>query len=310
MILNREFILKRKKEAEKTMERQVTDRRTEAFAAFLRNGEKSINTVEKYVRDVRQFLDFIRDKGEMNRETVIQYKESLLEKYKKSSVNSMLIAVNCYLKFIGKENLCVRTCRIQRQIFRAEEREMSRKEYERLVREAQRQGNSRLCHIIQTMGATGIRVSELPFITAEALKERKVCIQCKGKERIILLPQSLVMLLRDYCRKQEIRKGSIFITKSGRPIDRRNIWAEMKRLCETAKVEASKVFPHNLRHLFARCYYEREKNLARLADYLGHSSVETTRRYTMTAAAEECRRQLELGLLPFERKKELRVSAT
>ena len=148
------------------MERQVTDRRTEAFAAFLRNGEKSINTVEKYVRDVRQFLDFIRDKGEMNRETVIQYKESLLEKYKKSSVNSMLIAINCYLKFIGKENLCVRTCRIQRQIFRAEEREMSRKEYERLVREAQRQGNSRLCHIIQTMGATGIRVSELPFITA------------------------------------------------------------------------------------------------------------------------------------------------
>ena len=292
------------------MKKQSFDTDLQAFAEFLRERERSANTIEKYVRDAGQFLAFAKTQGGISRETVINYKETLLERYKKSSANSMLFAVNCFLKFIGSESCCVHAFRIQNPLFCAEERELTRQEYRRLVQEAGRQGNSRLEHMLQTMGATGIRVSELAYITAEAVQKRMVRIQCKGKERIILLPQSLVKLLKDYCRRLGIRTGSIFITRSGKPVDRRNVWAEMKALCEKAGVEAAKVFPHNLRHFFARCFYEKEKNLVRLADYLGHSSVETTRRYTMTAVTEKCRRQLELGLLFFDKKKKPATAAT
>lgn len=278
----------------------------EEFRLYLVSQERSENTVEKYLRDVRRFCAHIgKDTiGDIEREDVLCYKKWLLERYKTASVNSMLAALNCCFRFLKRDELCVQNCRVQRLFFAQEEREMSREEYFCLVREARRQGMEREAAILQTMASTGVRVSELPFITAEAVRERVARIQCKGKERVILLPQSLVVLLRDYCRRQGIRTGSIFITRNGRPVDRRNVWAEMKALCEKAGVEARKVFPHNLRHLFARCFYEREKNLVRLADYLGHSSVETTRRYTMTAASEECRSQLELGLTdPIKRKK-------
>lgn len=271
--------------------------------------EKSQNTVEKYVRDVGRFLRFLcRNQGAetegelLNRRAALEYKEELLKQYQTASVNSMLIAVNCYLKFAGKEEWRLQTVRVQRQIFQPEEKELTRNEYCRLVREAEQRGKSRLCHILQTIGATGIRISELRFVTVETLRTKMVRIYCKGKERIILLPCSLVHLLKDYCRKRGIARGSIFITRNGNPVDRRNIWAEMKALCRLARVKESKVFPHNLRHLFARCYYEKEKDLVRLADYLGHSSVETTRRYTRTASIKDCLKQLELGLLPAEPK--------
>ncbi|HJB08664.1 MAG TPA: site-specific integrase [Candidatus Enterocloster faecavium] len=277
------------------------------FEEYLRMQEKSRNTVEKYLRDVGRFLAFAcgsrkgeREEEILNRRLTLEYKEELLKRYQTTSVNSMLIAVNCYLKFIGHAEWKLQTVRVQRQIFRPEEKELTRNEYCRLVREASQKGKSRLCHILQTIGATGIRISELRFVTVEALKSKIVRIYCKGKERIILLPCSLVRLLTDYCRKKKIVSGSIFITRNGNPVDRRNIWAEMKSLCRLARVQESKVFPHNLRHLFARCYYEKEKDLVRLADYLGHSSVETTRRYTKTASMKACLKQLELGLLPDE----------
>lgn len=268
----------------------------EQFEKELLERERSRNTVEKYFRDVKRFLEFLGDR-ELNREAVLAYKEALLGKYKVSSVNSMLIALNGYLKFCGRGDCCVHVCRQQRRVFLEEERELTKQEYERLVRQAKSDGNDRLCFILQTIASTGVRIGELKYITVEALKKRRVRIDFKGKIRIIILPQSLVQALKDYCRKKKIREGSIFITKSGRPMDRRNIWAEMKRLCERAKVLKSKVFPHNLRHLFAKSFYEREQDLVRLADYLGHSSVETTRRYTMISSMAVCEKQLELGLL-------------
>ena len=212
----------------------------------------------------------------------------------------MLIAVNGYLSWIGRDDLRVRVCRTQRRIFREEERELTREEYQRLLMTARRENRERLFCILQTIAGTGMRIGELKYLTAETLEERKIRIDFKGKVRIILIPRSLLILLKDYCRKQKIKEGSIFRSRNGRPLDRRNIWTEMKSLCERAKVAASKVFPHNLRHLFARCFYEKEHDLARLADYLGHSSIETTRRYTMITSEEACAKDLELGLVQRE----------
>lgn len=267
----------------------------ERFEIELIERERSRNTIEKYVRDVRHFLTFL-DGREIGPDAVRAYKARLLKEYRAVSVNSMLVALNCYLKFIGKEGCCVRVCRLQRRVFREEERELTRKEYERLVRAAKEE-NPRLYHILQTIAGTGIRIGELSSITVESLEKRRAQIDCKGKLRVIILPQALVKILRDYCRRNGIRSGSIFITRNGRPVNRRNVWAEMKRLCGKARVLESKVFPHNLRHLFAKSFYEREHDLVRLADYLGHSSVETTRRYTMISSMEICEKQLELGLL-------------
>ena len=166
--------------------------------------------------------------------------------------------------------------------------------------QAEKNGNQRLSCILQTIGSTGIRIGELQYICVESLQKRMANIRLKGKTRSIILPNSLVKLLKDYCRRQNIRTGCIFITKSGQPVDRRNIWEEMKELCRDAGVSRDKVFPHNLRHLFARSYYDREKDIVRLADYLGHSSVETTRRYTMITSMEACQKRLELGMLVGE----------
>ena len=281
------------------------DRQLENFKIYLKEQEKSKNTVDKYVGDARRFLRFAGlERGEKpQKEHVMKYKEYLLEHYQVSSANSMIAALNCYLKFIGRGECCIQAFRIQRQIFRSEKRELNRREYQRLVEEAQRRGKGRLSGILQTISATGIRISELNCITVEALGQRMARICSKGKIRIILLPESLVRMLREYCREMRIQKGCIFITRSGRPVDRRNVWAEIKGLCRGAGVERTKAFPHNLRHLFARCYYEKEKDLVRLADYLGHSSVETTRRYTMISTMEACLHQLELGLLVKKRKR-------
>lgn len=266
-----------------------------AYKEYLIGQEMSENTVEKYLRDAKAFCRYLGDQP-LVREQVLKYKKKLLELYKVASVNSMLTAVNHFLKWNGRRDLCIRTCRQQRQIFRDPERNLTREEYYRLLRAARSERKERLSCLLQAVAGTGMRIGELRYLTVEALKSRKIEINFKGKQRIILIPRSLEVVLKDYCRKKRIRTGCIFRTSSGRPLDRKNIWMEMKRLCKTAKVMESKVFPHNLRHLFARCFYEREKDLARLADYLGHSSIETTRRYTMLSSDEICKTTLELRL--------------
>lgn len=265
------------------------------YERYLRSQEKSDNTVRKYLRDVRAFLAFLNGE-EIGREQVILYKQHLLKRYKISSANSMLTALNGYLRYLGMQECCVSVYRMQRQLFRDIQRELTRDEYRELVRIAAGSKRKRLYCLMQTIGATGIRVSELKYITVEALKSQIVTIRSKGKVRTILIPLSLKTVLENYCEQEGIRSGSIFVTRSGRPMDRRNIWSEMKRLCKKTDIVNSKVYQHNLRHLFARCYYEKEHDLVRLADYLGHSSVETTRRYTMTGNMDACLRQLELGL--------------
>lgn len=277
--------------------------RLREYENYLYEKERQPNTIKKYLRDVRKFLAYARERegewegGGGEKELMIRYKTFLMENYQTASVNTMLIAVNGYLNFIGRRESCVKLCRVQRKIFIEEDRELSREEYQRLVVAAEKNGSQRLSCILQTIGSTGIRISELKYITAEALEKKMVNIRLKGKERWIILPNSLISLLKEYCREQGIEHGYIFVTRSGKPVDRRNVWAEMKKLCAGAGVAESKVFPHNLRHLFARAYYEKEKDIIRLADYLGHSSVDTTRRYTMISGAEACRRQLELGML-------------
>ena len=263
---------------------------------FLLEQEFSMNTVQKYVRDVRKFLEYAGTE-EPEKKITLQYKEYLLDHYQISSVNSMLASMNSYLKYLGKNECCVRSCRIQRQIFRSDSLELSREEYQTLINTALKKGKYRLSCIMQTIGSTGIRISELQYITVEALETGIVHVRSKGKERIIFLTSSLTKLLQAYCRKEGRTDGCIFITRSGCPVDRKNIWAEMKSLCQMAGIPKSKVFPHNLRHLFACCFYEKEKDLVRLADYLGHSNVETTRRYTMISGSGVWQKQLELGLL-------------
>ena len=281
------------------------------YERYLYNRERHPNTVKKYMHDVRCFFRYVQDRKEgeakasgkvqkemmPSREWVLQYKESLIGRYKVSSINSMLTALNGYLKFIGRSDCCVQLYRVQRRIFREEEKELSQGEYRRLVLQAEQEGNLRMSGILQTIGSTGIRISELEYITVEVLNKGMACVRSKGKERCIILPPSLVALLKNYCLRANIRSGSIFVTRTGRPVDRRNVWAEMKCLCRAAGILEDKGFPHNLRHLFAQTYYEKEKDIVRLADYLGHSNVETTRRYTMVSSMQVCLRQLELGML-------------
>ena len=269
------------------------------YEIYLLEREFSMNTVQKYVRDVKKYLKYTGTE-EPDRMMTLQYKEYLLDHYQLSSVNSMLAAVNSYLKYIKSSECCVRSCRVQRQMFRSDSLELSREEYQLLVNTALRQGKYRLSCIMQTIGATGIRIGELKYITVESLETGIVPVRSKGKERVIFLTNSLTELLRAYCRREGRTEGSVFITRSGVPVDRKNVWADMKRLCRAAGVPESKVFPHNLRHLFACCFYEKEKDLVRLADYLGHSNVETTRRYTMVSGSGIWQKQLELGLLVSE----------
>ena len=268
----------------------------EDYRAYLKSRDMKPNTVEKYIRDIRKFLVFIQN-DKLDHDAVVRYREYLLSRYKDTSTNSMLVALNGYLKYIGKKECQISLLKIQRQFFVDESRELTREEYNRLVKQADKEGNQRLSYIIQTIGSLGIRVSELSYITVESLSQKAVCINSKGKIRYILLTASLVKLLKAYCTQEKRVSGSIFVTRTGRPVDRRNIWSSMKALCRRAGVDESKVFPHNLRHLFARCFYEKEKDIVRLADYLGHSSVETTRRYTMTSQIEECRKTLEMGMV-------------
>ncbi len=249
----------------------------EEFENYLSEAEKSEATVEKYLRDVRAFAAFLCG-NEPSKGELVRYKKSISERYAPASVNSMLISVNSFLKFIGCADCCVRLLKIQRQIFANEKKELSTGEYKRLLSAAK---NTRLELVIQTICETGIRVSELKYITAEAVNEGKAVVDCKNKTRIIFIPSSLRRILLEYIKKAGITAGTVFVTKSGKPLNRSNIWRDMKALCKAANVAADKVFPHNLRHLFARTFYSIERDIVRLADLLGHSSIDTTRIYTM-----------------------------
>lgn len=275
----------------------ITENQIRGFERFLYQNERSRGTVEKYLRDLTSFRRFLGEQS-VSKERVALWKEELVRNgYAASTVNSMLTAVHCFLRFAGWQECCVRLLRRQRTVFCDEEKELTREEYLRLLRTAGKQGNQRLCLVMQTICSTGIRVSELKFISVSSLSAGRAEVDCKGKRRVILLAPKLCLMLKAYCRQQNIRTGPVFTTKNGKALDRSNIWREMKRLCEQAGVEPSKVFPHNLRHLFARIFYRMEKDISKLADLLGHASIETTRIYIMESGLEHGRKVEQLGLL-------------
>ena len=248
-----------------------------AFARRLAEEERSAGTVEKYLRDAGAFLEWLAG-APVSREAVTGWKAHLVRSgYRPATINSMLAALNAFLRFIGLEDCRVRALRVQRRLFQSEERELSRQEYQRLLDTARTLGRDRLALVMETICAAGIRVSEVRYITAEAVREGRTEIALKGKIRTILLPGKLCRKLEKYARQKKITSGELFLTRSGRPMSRKQIWAEMKGVCRAAGVAPSKVFPHNLRHLFARCFYRVSRDVAKLADVLGHSSIETTR---------------------------------
>lgn len=259
-----------------------------AFERHLQREEKSAATIEKYLRDIRCFCDFLADRP-ISKEATIAYKEYLTAQYAPASVNSMLAALNCFLRFIGRTDSCVKQLKIQRQMFGQEDKELTKAEYIRLCKTAERKHNRRLNLILQTICGTGIRVSELRHITVEAVKRGKVVVFLKGKTRSVFVVRELQKKLLCYAAEQRILSGCIFVTRTGKPMSRTNIWREMKALCTEADVNPKKVFPHNLRHLFARTFYGIEKDIAKLADILGHSSIDTTRLYIISTGAEHRR---------------------
>lgn len=239
--------------------------------------EKSAATIEKYLRDIRCFAEFLAERA-ISKEETISYKEHLTAQYAPASVNSMLVALNCFLRFLNRSDCCVKLLKIQRQMFCGEEKELTQTEYQRLVKAA---GDSQLSFILQTICGTGIRISELQYITVEAVMIGKAVVNCKNKTRVIFIPAPLQKILKQYIKKTGLKAGSVFVSQNGKPLDRSSVWRQMKRLCKKANVPPEKVYPHNLRHLFARIFYSIKKDIVRLADILGHSSINTTRIYTL-----------------------------
>ncbi len=265
------------------------------FAKYLCSEEKSAATQEKYLRDVQGFFTYANG-GEITKELVVAWKKELIEHgYAVRSINSMLASINSFLAFLGLQACKVKNIRTQRQTYCTEEKELTKAEYLRLLEASAHQEQLNL--VIQTICGTGIRVSEIRYFTVESVSRGEVTVQCKSKTRTILVPGKLKKRLLSYAKKCGIQKGGIFLTKNGKALDRSNIWAQMKRLCKTACVNPAKVFPHNLRKLFARTFYSIEKDIAKLADILGHSSINTTRIYIMTTGPEHRRKIDRLGLV-------------
>ncbi|MBO5755700.1 MAG: tyrosine-type recombinase/integrase [Clostridia bacterium] len=261
-------------------EKQLKD-----FGCYLKNEEKSNATIEKYLRDVKCFFSFVKEKR-IEKSHVLSYKEHLISDYAVSSANSMLAALNAFFRFVDAAFLCVKQFKQQRDAFRTAEKELTREEYNRLVRAAESEKNTRLSLLLQTICGTGIRISELAFVTVEAAAKGETSVNCKGKIRHIFLVSALRKKLLRYAHSQGITHGPIFRSKCGAPLNRSNVWREMKALCRSAGVSPTKVFPHNLRHLFARVFYSIEKDIAKLADLLGHTSINTTRIYIASCAGE------------------------
>ena len=276
--------------------KNITQKLIEEFKIFLVSEEKSYATVEKYIRDICAFSEWICGRN-VDKTAVLEYKAYLVENYKPASVNSVLSSLNSFFTYNEWYDCKVKSLKIQKQIFASKDKELTKAEYERLLDAAKSKKNERLYLLMQTICSTGIRVSELRFVTVSAVNTSVANINCKGKLRQVFLPKALCKVLTRYIREQKITSGSVFVSRTGKPLDRSNIWSDMKKLCESAGVSKDKVFPHNLRHLFALTYYSLQKDIVRLADILGHSSVNTTRIYTMETGEVHKRHIERLGLL-------------
>lgn len=278
------------------MKEKITPSMLASFRQHLFSEERSELTVLKYMRDLRHFVCFSHG-APVDREKVLAYKAFLEREYAVASANSMLASLNSFFRFAGWEPLRVRQFKVQKKVFCPEEKELSREEFVRLCRTAEKRGDSRLNLILQTICSTGIRVSELRFVTVEAVAAGETMVSCKGKTRTVFFVRELRKRLSAYCKSLGLDAGPVFVTKNGKPVDRVSVWRAMKRLCEEAGVSPGKVFPHNLRHLFARVFYTQERDIVKLADLLGHSSVETTRIYVLTSGAEHRRKMERMRLI-------------
>ena len=275
---------------------RITDNLLKGFVAYLKEQEKSQSTISTYKRELFSLQMFLDD-NPITKERLLGYKSMITNNYKPSTCNVAISAINAFLNYIGRTDLFIKPIRVQKQIFENKDKMLTKREYNKLIQNAKINGQTQLSLIIQTICATGIRVSELQFITVEAVKNGQAHIRCKGKNRVVFIPKSLCALLKKYVVNSNIASGSVFVTRSGKPIDRSNLWKAMKRLCNISGVKSSKVYPHNLRHLFARTYYSQQKDLSRLADVLGHSNINTTRIYTRETGAVHARQIEALGLV-------------
>ncbi|MBR5144379.1 MAG: tyrosine-type recombinase/integrase [Clostridia bacterium] len=276
--------------------RTITNQIINSFEKHLLENEKAGATIQKYMRDIRCFMDYAKDQA-LDKTLLLNYKAMLEQNYAVRSANSMLAALNAFFRYQGWHDLCVKQFKVQKEAYCSEERELTKAEYTALVRTAELKKNERLSLVVQTICGTGIRVSELQCITVEAVRRGEAIVSCKGKTRKIFIVKALQKKLLRYAIEQGITTGTLFVTKSGKPLDRSNIWRQMKDLCEQAGVSPQKVFPHNLRHLFARTFYGIEKDIAKLADILGHSNINTTRIYIITTGAEHQRRMENMRLI-------------
>lgn len=278
------------------MDKMLTYSFVEQYEKYLNREERSPATKKQYKREILRFLMYLSGKT-MTKELVISYKKQLIEQYQPASVNTKLAAINGFLKFIGCGNLRVKQLKIQRKPYCSSNKELTKEEYLRLLTTAKKEGEEKMWLILQTICGMGIRISELPFITAEAVREGEAVVNLKGKTRVLLLGGKLRQNLKKYMLANHITSGPVFVTKTGKPLDRSNIWKKMKRLCQKARVKKGKVFPHNLRHLFARTFYKESRDIVKLADVLGHSNINTTRLYIVSTGREHRRYIDAMGLV-------------
>lgn len=276
--------------------RIITNQTINAFKTYLVENEKAEATTQKYIHDIRCFADYCGEQL-LSKTLILDYKAMLEQSYAIRSANSMIAALNAFFRFEGWHDLCVKQFKVQKEAYCSEDKELTKAEYAALVRTAEQKKNERLSLVVQTICGTGIRVSELECITVEAVRRGEAVVTCKGKTRKVFIVKALQKKLLRYALEQGIPSGILFVTKSGKPLDRSNIWRQMKDLCEQAGVSPQKVFPHNLRHLFARTFYGIEKDIAKLADILGHSNINTTRIYIITTGAEHQRRMENMRLI-------------
>ena len=275
----------------------MTNEQITFYGESLRLEERCEATVQKYVGAVTALFAFLPDGKIVTKESALAWKEEISGKLTASTVNVMISAANRFFAFMAWHDIRLKQIKTQRRIFRDRDRELTKTEYMRLLNAAWKNDNLRLYYLMQTLGSTGVRVSELRFITVEAVHAGKAVVDCKGKRREVLIPKKLRKRLLAYCEEAKITSGPVFVTKNGKPLNRSNIWKELQRLCDDASVDRRKVFPHNFRHLFAVTFYRMQKDIAKLADLLGHASVNTTRIYIMESGAEHERQLEKLGLV-------------